>query len=56
MNSLLLDHLLTLLFITLIGLPVSEVAINELALDLQRHGEETVTGNRQGARRKFNVI
>jgi hypothetical protein len=35
------DHLLTLLVITLIGLPVSKVTIDELALDLQSHGEET---------------
>jgi hypothetical protein len=53
---LLLDNLLTLSVITLIGLTVSEVAIDELALDLPRHGEETVRRNRQGARRKFNVI
>jgi bacillopeptidase F (M6 metalloprotease family) len=50
------DNLLTLLVITLIGLPVSKVTIDELALDLQRHGEETIIGKRQGARRKFNVI
>jgi hypothetical protein len=41
------DHLLTLLVITLAGLPVSKLNTDEMALVLQRHGEETRTGKRQ---------
>lgn len=41
------DHLLTLLVITLAGFPVSKLNADEMALVLQRHGEETLTGKRQ---------
>ena len=41
------DHLLTLLMITLVGLPVSKLNADEMALVLQRHGEETLIGKRQ---------
>lgn len=42
-----MDDLLTLLVITLVGLPVSKLNAYEMALVLQRHGEETLIGNRQ---------
>lgn len=41
------DHLLTLLVITLVGLPVSKLSADEMALVLLRHGEETLIGKRQ---------
>jgi hypothetical protein len=49
------DHLLTLLVMTL-GLPVSKLSADEMALDLQMHEERTVAGKRKSARRKYNVI
>lgn len=41
------DHFLTLLVITLAGLPVSKLNTDEMALVLQRRGEETLIGKRQ---------
>jgi len=41
------DHLLTSLVITSVGLPVSKLNADEITLVLQRHGEETVIGKRQ---------
>jgi hypothetical protein len=42
-----MDNLLTLLVITLVGLPVSKLSTDEVALVLQRHREETLIGKRQ---------
>jgi hypothetical protein len=42
-----MDHLLILLVITLVGLPVSKLSTDAMALVLQRHGGETLIGKRQ---------
>lgn len=41
------DHLLTLLVITLVGYAVSKLNADEMALVLQRHVEETLMGKKQ---------
>jgi hypothetical protein len=41
------DHLLTLLVITLVGLLVLKLSTDEMALVLLRHGEETLIGGKK---------